>query len=127
MSGTGRCARFWPWIRSGTTARSSRPKWRSDRLPLRGSSHFAREAEPEAGQSVGRLHADATTAELDEPLHDGEPDPRAAPRAIARLVHAVEALEDARQVGRRDAVTCVRDAHEHLAGPAPSAHRDTSV
>jgi hypothetical protein len=47
-----------------------------------------------------------------EVLDDGEAEARPAHLSRARSVHAVEAPEDARQVLRRYAFACVRDADE---------------
>ena len=56
----------------------------------------------------------------DDVLHDRQPEPRAAARA--RLVAAVEALEQARQVGGVDALAVVRDG-EHRARRRDSSAR----
>ena len=62
-------------------------------LPVTASS--AREAEPEAGLAVARLGADPAAGRLHELLDDRQADPGAAARPVARLLDAVEALEDA--------------------------------
>src|SRR5262249_11969219 len=63
-----------------------------------------------AGRAVRGVNAAAV--ELDEVAHDRQSQPGAAripAVARARLVHAIEALEDARQIGRRDAGPFVGD------------------
>src|SRR6266511_1566254 len=74
------------------------------------------EREPEARRAVRGADADLPTVQLDEPLHDGEPAPGAATRAVPRALDAEEAIEHVGQVGGGDPVTAVRDAHEGIRG-----------
>src|SRR5260221_5385022 len=50
---------------------------------------------------------------LDQVLHDGQTEPRAAFLARAAGAHTVEALEDAGQVIRPDAGAGVTDSHDN--------------
>src|SRR5262245_28922206 len=50
----------------------------------------------------GRLHPDPAAVELDDPLRDGEPEPRAALLPGARAVSLLELLEDPLPVRLRD-------------------------
>ena len=69
------------------------------------------------GEAEGRLFAragsdeDISAVEADDVLDDGKAEARAAERAAARLVHAVETLEEMRQVLGGDADAEVRDRH----------------
>ena len=69
---------------------------------LSGDAASGRQAEPEPRLAVAGLGADPAAARLDQLLDDGQPDPGAAARPVARLLDAVEALEDAIEVVRRD-------------------------
>src|SRR4029453_14485184 len=57
-------------------------------------------------------------------FNDREAEPRAAEVAGARLVDAVETLEDARQVLGRDADPLVLHLEPHLAAALGDAHRE---
>ena len=56
------------------------------------------------------IDGDLSAVGLGDVLDDGQPEARAAQLAAARLVHAVEALEEARQVLGGDAAALVAHA-----------------
>src|SRR5437773_9082270 len=64
-------------------------------------------------QPAGGL--DAAAHRLHQMLDNGQAEAGSAQFAGARLIHAVEALEDARQVTFRDADAVIRDFQAHLA------------
>src|SRR6185503_5717088 len=68
------------------------------------------------------LDSDAPAMCFSDPAPDREPEPRAAVSARSRAVHAVEAVEDVRQVLRRDADAGVADSADD--GTLLRAHRD---
>ena len=70
------------------------------------------------------LGPDPATAGLDELLDDREADAGTAARPVARLLDAIEALEDAVEVGRRDAVAGVRDRDEEIGWSTFGTDRD---
>src|SRR5919201_2220829 len=81
-------------------------------MAARKRAHSRRDAEPEAREAALRIDPDRAAAELDELLHDCETDAGATARAITRLLDAVEALEDMRQISGWDLLAGVGDADE---------------
>ena len=65
--------------------------------------------------------------QLDEVADDGEAEAGAARLARARLVHAVEALEDPRQLRLGDAVAGVGNGQAHPRAFGPGAEQDMAV
>src|SRR5829696_3071162 len=75
----------------------------------------AREVDGEGGPlAQTALDGDPAAVVLGYVLDDGEPQSSPAGRLGARLVHAVEALEDARQLRLGDADAGVRDPDHYL-------------
>src|SRR4029077_10778152 len=92
------------WATSARIARTARSPPPSCSLRLTDpepSAPLPGDAEPEAGPGPLRLGADAAAVGFDELLDDGEADAGTAAGTIARLLDAVEALEDVRQGVRR--------------------------
>src|SRR5438132_12245265 len=89
------------------SARSSRP-WTRACAPghqavkrsqgTSGLTSGGRQAEPEAGLLRRRFGPHTAAAELDQGLHDRQTDAGAAAGRVARLVDAIEALEDMREI-----------------------------
>src|SRR5437762_13538850 len=77
-----------------------------------------RQAEPEPRLPGRRFGPNAGASELNEGLHDRQTDAGTAARPVARLVAAIEALEDSSESLRRNPTPRVRDAH-HDVGAAP--------
>src|SRR3954452_24634777 len=75
---------------------------------------LCRDAEPEPRHSSLGFGADVAAGRLDDLLHDRQADARSTVLAVARLVHAVEPLEDVGQVLCRDPVAAVADADEDV-------------
>src|SRR5690606_23314819 len=82
---------------------------------LGGDRHGEAEGAALAGDALG---PDAAAVQLDQRLGDAEAEASAADPARVRVVHAVEAVPDARQVLGRDADALVgdRDAQELALG-----------
>src|SRR5215204_2476974 len=75
----------------------------------------AREVDDEGGPfAQAALHGNPTAVVLGYVLDDGEPQSSPARRLGARLVHAIEAFEDARQLGLGDADAGVGDPNHDL-------------
>src|SRR5215208_1834478 len=75
----------------------------------------AREVDDEGGPfAQAALHGNPTAVVLGYMLDDGEPQSSPARRLGARLVHAIEAFEDARQLGLGDADAGVGDPNQDL-------------
>jgi hypothetical protein len=70
---------------------------------------------------VGLLGADLASVQVDDPLGDREPEPGAAVRGRAGLVGAVEALEHALGLRRRDARAAIEDLEPRVAVPPGGA------
>src|SRR3954468_6816458 len=85
----------------------------SNRLLLGHSAAGKAGADPEPATGLARCpHLAARCG--DDVLHDREAEPRAAARP--RLVAAIEALKQARQVGRADTLSVVRDREHRAVG-----------
>src|SRR5690606_28765524 len=91
--------------------RGLRPGLRS--LGRRAGDHPRQlERERGAGAFAFALREDPATVLLDDGTHDVEAEPGALHLVAARL-EAVEAIEDALQLRRRDADAAIADAHPH--------------
>src|SRR5712691_4585814 len=73
------------------------------------------------------LHPDAAALRLDEVPGDGKSQPRPASLARASHVHPIEALENTRLVGPRDADTRVRHGQNDFAASRFGANKDFST
>src|SRR5205823_2889684 len=75
--------------------------WRC--YPTPGGSVKRRQQHGELGSAHARaLDVDPAAVRLDDLLGNGEPQTAAGTRGRARLIELIEALEDARLIGRRD-------------------------
>src|SRR6266540_2358959 len=115
----------YPQSERGTSRQ--RATYDQDLLKLRawGSGGGQREGERCALPRPRRIRPHAATHRLDKRLGDRQTDARTAQRSAARLVDAVEALEHARQVFRRNADTAVQ--HTELDSAADRTHREVHV
>ena len=68
--------------------------------------------------------ADDSALHLDEPLHEGEPEPQAPHGAIRLLAGLHEHVEDARQEVGRNPHTGVAHADDRVRALGPDCHRD---
>src|SRR4029450_6775945 len=72
-----------------------------------------RQRQPERrALALRRFHRHLTAVDLRDVPHDRETEPGAARRAAARLVDAIEALEDALEIARRDPDAVVAHADD---------------
>ena len=84
--------------------------------------------ERETGAAVGGiLGPDAAVVCLHDAFGDGQAQARAAGGAAARLLAAVEALEDVREVGRRDSLARVAHLNPDLGSGRPRLDRHTAA
>src|SRR5215218_9935715 len=98
-------------------------------VTVRPPSDASRQEEhPDRGPLSGRTRRlDAATVRVDEMAHDRQTEPGASLRAGAAGVDTIEALEDARQVLRRDPDPGIRDVEPHAFVGGARAHRDASL
>src|SRR5260370_34267136 len=79
-----------------------------------GRGRYVGSCEPQRKRAAAArraLDGNGSSLELGQEARDREAEPRAAERATARLIDAVEAVEDACDVLGRDAWTRIRYAH----------------
>lgn len=87
--------------------------------PARGDRHRERRA-----PALVARHRDGATVQLRELLHQGEPDPSPLVRPRPRALHAMEALEQARQLPGRNAGAAVAHGQNQPAPIRRDAQRD---
>src|SRR5690242_3716217 len=67
----------------------------------------------ESAAALRVLDTDRPAVRLDQRAHNRQSQAAAAGRGVARAIHAIEAVEDALPVLRRDAGAAIGDAHAH--------------